>query len=178
MHTPRVDLALTTPGDRAPIANLYPSYLHDIAGYESTTPNAHGVLSDDDALRTWDEVFEGQAEWWRRPGVLFPYLIRAEQRPAGFAFVASGPYAEPSGVDFVMWEFFVAHGWRGRGVAEAAVREAVARHAGRWQVMTWPTAPRALAFWRRVLPDVAGGALDETRADTEWGERVVFRFEA
>ena len=177
MRRPKVDLLLTNTKSAGPILNLYPLYLHDVAAYEGKPPNQHGVLSDG-AERTWDEVLDGQAGWWTNPGVLFPYLIRVDGMPAGFNLIASAPFAPTPGIDFVVHEFFVAHGWRGAGVAEDAAREGFDRHRGTWEVSTWPAAARALDFWRRTLSDCARDSLRESEEDDHpWGRRVVFRFD-
>ncbi|MGQ0552983.1 MAG: GNAT family N-acetyltransferase [Planctomycetota bacterium] len=172
-----VEVLLTARAEAQPIQNLFPLYLHDIASYEHKPPNRHGVLADDDRMRTWDELLEGQAAWWEKPGVLFPYLINATSLPAGFLFIASGPYVPTPSSDFVVHEFFIAHAWRGSGVAAEAIRQGCARHRGRWEVATWPKASRALAFWRKTLPTCASGAVRETEEDHPWGRRVVFRFD-
>ena len=172
-----VELLLTSKTDAQPIRNLYPLYLHDIASYEHKPPNRHGVLTDDDDFRTWDELLDRQAAWWEKPRVLFPYLIRVGGIPAGFNLIASGPYVPTAAIDFVQHEFFVAHTWRGTGVAAEAFRKGLARHRGTWEVCTWTTAPRAIAFWRKTLPTCTEGELQETEEDHPWGRRVVFRFD-
>lgn len=171
-----VELLLSDASTAGAIANLYPQYVHDVAAHERLAPNRHGVLSADDAVRSWEELFATQAAWWQRLGVLFPYLIRAADRPAGFLFVASGPYVPTPGSDFVLHELFVAHAHRGTGVAAAAVRLALTCHPGTWEIATWPTATRALAFWRKTLPTCAAGSLVESDEPAHpWGHRVVFR---
>ncbi len=176
MGAGEVELELTSEEGALPIRNLYPQYLHDIASYEHKPPNAHGVLADDDSLRTWEELLDGQAPWWRNPEHLFPYLIRVDGKPAGFNWIAAGPYVPTAGIDFVVYEFFVAHAYRGAGVAGQAAREGIARHRGKWEVVTWTTAPRAAAFWRKTLPACASGEVVETEEDHAFGRRVAFRF--
>jgi aminoglycoside 6'-N-acetyltransferase I len=177
MEASEVELLLTSEATALPIRNLYPLYLHDVASYDHKPPNRHGVLADQDDVRTWDELLEGQAAWWKQPGVLFPYLILAGGVPAGFALIASGPFTPTPGIDFVVYELFVAHAFRGSGAAAEAVRQALARHPGAWEVATWTTAPRARAFWRKTLPPCAVGAVRETEEDHAFGRRIVFRFE-
>jgi predicted acetyltransferase len=173
---PSFALELTTESTAGPIRNLYALHLHDISAHEPRLPNRHGVLSDDGEHRTWEHLADRQGDWWRKPDVLFPYLLRADGLPAGFALVASGPYV-PSRTDFVMWEFFVLHAWRGRGVAARGVEETLRRHPGRWEICTYPNAARPIAFWRKVLPACARGAVGEALEDHEFGRRVVWRFE-
>lgn len=172
-----MQLCLSGPEDAAAIRNLYPLYLHDVSAYERKTPNRHGVLSDDDSLRTWGELLDRNSAWWERPGVLFPYLIRVDGVPVGFDLIASGPYVPTAGVDFVVYEFFVVHAFRGTGVAAAAAQEGIRRHRGTWEVATWPKASRARASWRKTLSPCARGEVRETEEDHPWGERVVFRFD-
>ena len=118
---------------------------------------------------------DGQAAWWKAPEVLFPYLIRVDGVPAGFSFVASGPYVDDE-IDFVVYEFFVAHTWRGTDLAAWAAKEAIGRHRGRWEVCTWLTAPRARAFWRKTLPACASSPIEEAEGERSYGPRVIFRF--
>ena len=172
-----VELLLTSKADAQPIRNFYPLFLHDVASYEHKPPNRHGVLADDEDVRTWDELLDRSSAWWEKPGVLFPYLIRVGGIPAGFNLIGSGPYVPTPSIDFVAYEFFVAHAWRGTGVAADAARQGIARHRGRWEVATWPTAPRAIAFWRKTLRTCTVGELQETEEDHPWGRRVVFRFD-
>ena len=124
-----------------------------------------------------ERLLEGQAAWWQNPDRLFPYLIRVGDLPAGFVLVASGPYVPTAGIDFCVYEMFVAHAWRGTGVAREAARAGLERHRGRWEVATWETAGRSIAFWRRVLPSCATGHVMEAEEDHAWGRRVVFRFD-
>lgn len=177
MAAPEVELNLTSASDNLPIRNLYPLYLHDIASYEHKPPNRHGVLHADGSVETWDEVLATQAPWWKNPELLFPYLIRVGGTPAGFSWVAAGPFVPVQDAEFTIYEYFVVHAWRGTKVATEGVRQSLERHRGTWFVATWTTAQRAQAFWRRVLPTCAKGPVRETIEQLEWGERVVFRFE-
>ncbi len=177
MAEPDLELALTTEADARLILNLYPFYLHDIASYERVPVNQHGLPASDDGIRTWDDLLLGQAAWWRKPGVLFPYLIRVNDRPAGFSLISSPPHVPTPGVDFAVHEFFLAHAWRGTGVAAEAARQSIGRHRGAWEVATWPTAARSIAFWRKTLPTCSRAAVRETEEDHPWGRRVVFRFD-
>lgn len=177
MATPTLELELTTEETALPIRNLYPLYLHDIASYEHKPPNRHGVLVDNDDTKSWEELLDSQRTWWRTPELLFPYVIRVDGTPVGFSFVASGPYVPTDGVDLVIYEFFVVHAARGSGAAAWAAKETLARHRGSWEIATWTTASRAIAFWRRSLGELTDGRVVETNEEHEWGPRVVWRFE-
>ena len=177
MSGPKVELVLTSEDESHLILNLYPFYLPDIASYERILPNQYGLPVGDDSIRTWEELFLGQAAWWKTPGVLFPYLIRVDNVPAGFNLISSGPYVPSPGVDFVVHEFFLGQAWRGTGAAGEAARQGMARHRGIWEVATWPSAARSIAFWRKTVPTCTEGEVRETEEDHPWGRRVVFRFD-
>ena len=65
-----------------------------------------------------------QDPWWREPESLFPYIILVDGYPARFNLVAARSRL-PDGIeaDFMVHEFFVLHGYRGKGVAERAAIE-------------------------------------------------------
>lgn len=167
-----MELERTTPESAHIIRNLWPLYVHDIAAYDGTKPNPHGVLSPDVEARTWP----GPGDWWHQGDVLAPYLIRVDGVPAGFSLIASGAFVPTDGVDHVVHEFFIAHGFRGTGVAQAAARESLRRHPGRWEIVTYPNAHGPQAFWRKTLPACGVRELRETEEDHPWGRKVVWRF--
>ena len=177
MSSTSFNLELTTAETSLPIRNFWPLYLHDLASYESKPPNAHGVLADDPEVRSYDELMPVDSPWWNQPELLFPYLLRVDGVPAGFCLVATGGYVPVPDVDFIVYEMFVAHEDRGTGAAEFAGQEALSRHRGRWEIVTWPKAERAQAFWRKVLPGCATGEVVETFGDHPFGEKVIFRFD-
>ena len=76
----------------------------------------------------------------------------------------------------MVYEFFVAHAFRGTNVAKDAVGLGLDLHPGRWEVVTWPKAKRPQAFWRRVLPQFALEGVQETEGEHPFGERVMWRF--
>ena len=174
-----VELRLSDKGDSHIIKNLWPLYQHDVSEFDSSlVPNRHGVFSGDDGVTTLARHADGQESWWRDPASLFPYLILVDGIPAGFDLVAARPRV-PSGIDadFLVHEFFVLHACRGKGVAERAAIGGFERHRGLWEVVTWPTHARAIAFWRRVIGSYASSGHAEEEVDHPWGRRVAFRFD-
>ncbi len=173
MHAIKIELRLSTVADAHVIDNLWPAYIHDLAVYTQAKPNAHGVLIEEDACREWRGP---GGDWWNRPGILFPYLILAADRPAGFCLISSGSYLPSQDIDLCMHEFFVAYAYRGTGCAARAVQAAIAEHVGRWEVVTYPAAKVPIQFWRKVLPGCATGPVTECEADHPWGRKVTWRF--
>lgn len=159
------------------VNNLYPLYLHDLSEIWGWTPNPYGVFEDDETLTLNDQnkVFD---IWWEKPGVLYPYLIKENGTPAGFALVATPPHTPP-GCDFYLNEFFVLRPFRGRGIAEIVAKEVFNRHIGNWELQTNPTESnkRAQHFWRKTLQGYTGGNLQEECSETTGdGLKMIYRF--
>jgi len=173
----KIELKLSADEDGQVIKNLWPLYQHDLSAFDGAVPNRHGIFSDDDKVTTLAEHVDSLDPWWRDQVSLFPYLIVVDGSPAGFNLIAARSRL-PVGIraDFVVHEFFVLHAYRGGSAAERAAIEGFNRHRGEWEVVTYPTHLRALAFWRRVVSRYTSMRFSEDEVDHPWGRRVSFRF--
>jgi aminoglycoside 6'-N-acetyltransferase I len=174
-----VQLRLSSSADAYVIKNLWPLYQHDVSEFATDLViNRHGLFGVDDGVRSWDGHGDRNDAWWRAPRSLFPYLVVVDGRPAGFNLIATRPHL-PEGMDadFTVHEFFVLHAHRGKGVAERAAIHGFDAHRGTWEIVTWPTHGRAIAFWRRVVGRYAANGFSEAEVDHPWGRRVAFRFD-
>ncbi|OAB38294.1 acetyltransferase [Paenibacillus macquariensis subsp. defensor] len=173
----QVTINLTDESTKFIINNLYPLYLHDLSEIWGWKPNKYGVFEDDETL-TLNEQNKVFDVWWSKQSILFPYLIRVDEVPAGFALVASPPYT-PHGSDFYINEFFILRSYRGRGVAETAAVKVLNNHQGSWELQTNPIEvnKRAQTFWRRTINDYTDGNYQEEIAETKNdGNKLIFRF--
>ncbi|WP_054955556.1 GNAT family N-acetyltransferase [Paenibacillus dakarensis] len=173
-----VSIELTDQSTKFIINNLYPLYLHDLSEIWGWKPNKYGVYEDGDTLTLHEQnkVFD---IWWEKESILFPYLIRADDIPAGFALVATPPYT-PHGSDYYMNEFFVLRPFRGQGAAEAAAVQVLDKHKGTWELQTNPGEgnKRAQSFWRRTINQYTSGSYQEKYDDTtNDGHKLIFQFE-
>ncbi|MEM9818726.1 MAG: hypothetical protein AAF827_20275 [Cyanobacteria bacterium P01_D01_bin.6] len=175
-----VELKLSNDEDAYIIQNLWPLYRHDVSEFDASfVSNRHGLFDRDDQVLTLAKHTKAEtSRWWTKPGWLFPYLILADGRPAGFNLIAAQSCL-PDGIDadFVVNEFFVLHAFRGKGIAERAAVEGFEQHRGQWEVVTWPTHARAIAFWRRVISHYVSNRYSESEIDHPWGRRVAFSFD-
>ncbi len=172
----KVELKLSDDSDAHVIRNLWPLYVHDVSVFDGGVPNRHGVLIDNDGVTSLDAQGVTQQGWWQKPDVLFPYLVLVDGAPAGFNLIARGAF-DPDAIkaDMTVFEFFVVHAFRGKGVAEQAAA-GFARHPGTWEVVTHPPNVRAIAFWRRVIARATIGDVREEEVDHAWGRKVAFTF--
>ncbi|WP_127529844.1 GNAT family N-acetyltransferase [Paenibacillus kobensis] len=175
----KIELQLCSVEDKFIINNIYPLYLHDLSEIWERKTNQYGVFEEDDTQTLADQnrVFD---IWWEHPGVLFPYLIKADGLPAGLAFVATAPYMPcPDDIDYYLNEFFLLRHYRGKGVGEEALRQLFSQHPGHWEIHTNKTDrnSRAQGFYRRTLAVLTnGGFAEETGPNPEAGEMTIYRF--
>lgn len=173
-----VELRLSNGQDAQVVKNFWPLYQHDVSAFDGSVPNRHGIFNDDDAVSTLAQHAASLDSWWGDPQSLFPYLIVVDGAPAGFNLIAARPRL-PEGIpaDFVVHEFFLLHAYRGAAAAEQAAIEGFERHRGAWEVVTYPTHERGIAFWRRVVGRYTSMRHTEAEMDHPWGRRVAFRFD-
>lgn len=139
------------------IKNMYPLYLHDLAGIHGTLPNRYGIFEEGD-VKTLQEQYDIQQAWFEHPEELFAYIIMADGLPAGFCMIGSGRYV-PEDVDFCIYETFILNPFRRRGIASNAVKEILNRHHGRWMLFTQAGDKNegALRFWQKNMESCTGG---------------------
>jgi predicted acetyltransferase len=107
-----------------------------------------------------------------------PFLIRVDEKLAGFALVRMG--SRLTG-DMAVWdlaEFFVLRKYRRRGVGESAARSLFDRFRGRWEVRVRAENDAAAAFWRRVIGRYSGGPFEDVDWDDEQWRGPVLRFDS
>ncbi len=92
--------------------------------------------------------------------------ILDDKQPAGFAMVARQTTASRA-ADFRMAEFFVARGYRRRGLGRRAVRLILDRFAGSWEILEYSRNPAAVNFWRSVVAEYTRGEYRERSANGE-----------
>lgn len=175
----KVELVPFGADDAHVLENLWPLYQHDVSEFDASVPNRHGIFGADDGTRTLAEHARSLRPWWSDRSSLFAYRIAVDGAPAGFNLIAArSRLPREIDADFVVHEFFVLHAFRGKGVAERAAVAGFELHRGRWEVVTYPTHARGIAFWRRTISRYAPASFSEQeRADHPWGRRVCFRFE-
>jgi len=150
----RVEVAEATSEGRDLIRNIYPLYLHDLSPFtEFYELDERGVFFPD-YLPGWLDV---------QSPLVHPLLIRADGRPAGFAFVGEAPFPHMTpGRDYRLSEFFVLARYRRREVGKRAAHAIFDQFRGVWEVTELPANVGAVRFWRSVIGDYTGGVFEDT----------------
>jgi predicted acetyltransferase len=96
-----------------------------------------------------------------------PFLLRVDDRLAGFALVQEKSRLSGAAGIFDMAEFFVMRRYRRRGVGLAAAALAFDRFRGPWEVRERVGNDAATAFWRRAIDQYTSGRFDEVQWSNE-----------
>ena len=93
------------------------------------------------------------------------YLIRANERIAGFAILDEQSRLTGDREVADVAEFFVLRKYRRQGVGAQAATQAFALFPRRWEVRQTAANSAATAFWRHTIAGYTGGAFSETVID-------------
>ncbi|MEW1631526.1 GNAT family N-acetyltransferase [Streptomyces sp. NPDC089173] len=143
-HNTHVRVRLATADDRLLMERLWLMFRHDMSEFSAAKPGPDGTFRTDRLEAAFTDADR------------VPYLLTADERPVGLAFVRGlgGPVR-------VLNSFFVVRGARGAGVGLRAVLDVLARHPGPWEVAFQDVNAPAVRFWRRVAREVAPDAWTE-----------------
>ena len=152
------DISLCLEQDRQAFRNLFAFYRYDLMPFigmgAGSAVNQHGVINGETS-RTHEEAF-GNDGLFQKPGVVLPFLLRADGELAGLAVVATQPHATP-GRDYRMQDFFVLNKFRRRGVGRATALSLLNQFRGKWEIGQMSTNYGAIAFWQAVVQEHTGG---------------------
>jgi predicted acetyltransferase len=106
------------------------------------------------------------------------FLIRVDDKLAGFALVQPSSYLTGEAGVFDMAELFVMRRHRRRGVGEQVASWLFDRFAGPWEVREKAENQAAAAFWRRIIGRYTDGQFEEMLLDDERWRGPVQRFDS
>jgi predicted acetyltransferase len=133
------------------LANLLELYIHDLS---AAFPDIE--LGDDGRFG-----YSALALYWSQPDRRFAFLIKCDNRVAGFALVTRGSPATKDPQVFDVAEFFVLRRFRRSGVGRKATALLWNRLPGAWIVRVFEGNPGAVPFWSRVIEEFTGATATE-----------------
>lgn len=143
------------------LENLAQFYCYDFSEVLEMHVDEDGRFAGVDLAQVW-------AEEWRHP-----FLMRVDDKPAGFALISERSKITGTSGVFDMTEFFVLRRFRRHGVGRAAAFAAFDRFEGPWEVRQRVENRDATAFWREAIREYTRGNYEETRWDRpQWSEIV------
>lgn len=153
--------------EEAPVlANLLELYAHDFSELVELRLGPDGRFG-----------YPALPRYWREEGRV-PFLARVDGHPAGFALVARGSRVSGDPRVWDVVEFFVARGYRKRGIGAAVAREVWRRFPGRWEVRVMEANLPARAFWRAAIGAFTGAPAAGVLTELEGKRWEVFAFDS
>jgi predicted acetyltransferase len=167
MNEHSVTLDAMTPADAELLGNLLQFYIHDLSAMFLQVE-----LGPDGRFH-----YPQMGSYLSGSGRRFAFLVRCDERIAGFALVKHGsPAAEDPDVLDVA-EFFVLRRYRGCGVGRAAAKLLWDRLPGSWTVRASVNNPHAISFWRAAVAAYTSNTAREFEHLQGSGTWTVFAFD-
>jgi predicted acetyltransferase len=148
-------VAAAGPEDEQRLAALFELYIYDFS------ETVEIDVGDDGRFRP-----PPLATWFSDPR-RHAFLIRVDERLAGFALVQERSRLSGDEAVCDVAELFVMRRYRRRGVGGQVAATLFDRFRGRWEVRQKAENPRATAFWRRVIGRYTDGRFEELTLDDE-----------
>lgn len=142
--------------EKSILRNMIELYIYDYSEFMGWDLDQHGLFG----YRYLDQ-------YWTDGG-RHPFLIRVDEKLAGFALV--------SNVDgrTHMSEFFILRKYRRQGIGETVALDVFARFPGPWHVDELAQNEAAQRFWRSVIGRATGG--DFTESTSPDARKVIQEF--
>lgn len=112
-------------------------------------------------------------DYWNEEG-RFPYLIRVDNKIAGFALIC--PHCDYRKEDDArcFGEFFIMLKYRRKGIGFKVATQLFDKHRGLWEVCYWKNNLPAGRFWKRVVEKYTNGNYRICEAENSINQGFMF----
>ena len=144
-----MQLLKATAQDKSIIQNLMQLYMYDFSEFVELDVEPDGLFA----------AYKNLDDYWTDPANRFPYIIRKNENPTGFALVRlikTGPQNY-----FSMGEFFILRKYRRTGIGKDIAIQLFNIHKGNWEIFQRENNKPAQLFWRNVIAEYANGNFTE-----------------
>jgi predicted acetyltransferase len=114
------------------------------------------LYSDDDINEYGYFGYSRIDDYWNEDG-RYPYLIRVNEKIAGFVLVRSCCEFNEMTNPHNIAEFFIMQKYRRQGAGKFASMKVFDMHKGGWEVSQWSKNVPAQKFWRAVIDEYTNG---------------------
>ncbi len=155
----KIDIVAAPAEDFAVVSNLFQLYAYDMSEFMGFDVGPAGSFGLPQSLWNYwgGAAGTGELHWpaeWRG----HPFLVRADDKLAGFALVR-----RLSEDHLDMGEFFILRKYRRTGLGAHVACAMFDRFPGAWEVRELPPNLAAQAFWRKIISDYTNGQFEEGR---------------
>ena len=146
------------------LANLLELYAHDFSEFHDLELGSDGRFG-----------YKDLCLYWSVPN-RHPFLVQIDGRLAGLILVKKGSAISGDEDVWDMAEFFVARGYRRRGIGAEMAHKVWRRIPGRWEVRVMESNASAYLFWEHAVTKFTGKAAHSVRfeKDGKWWRMFTF----
>lgn len=137
------------------IRNMMELYNYDLSEYEDSDLNEHGLYDYSYLDNYWTEEDR------------YPYIIRVDDKLAGFILVNKYSVVTSSQTDYAIAEFFILKKYRKRGIGKIVAFEVFDKFHGNWEVKQLPQNKTSHIFWHKVIKQYTSNNFKELTNGTE-----------
>ncbi len=148
------------------LANLLQLYAHDFSEF-------HDVELENDGRFCYQQL----PLYWREPN-RHPFLVRVDDKLAGFVLVKQGSEISVNESAWDIAEFFVLRAYRRRGVGTQAAHAIWRRFPGPWEVRVIESNHPARLFWQRAISSFTGFTIPASQLEKDGQRWSVFTFQS
>ncbi|MEP7254031.1 MAG: GNAT family N-acetyltransferase [Ginsengibacter sp.] len=130
------------------IKNLMQLYMHDFSEYVEQDVEEDGLY----------KPYPGLEDYWNQDTGKFPYIIKKENKYAGFILVKRNVSVTDS---FSIAEFFILKKYRKAGIGRAAAKQIFDLYKGNWEVHQRENNLAARSFWEKVIHEYTSGQFSQ-----------------
>jgi predicted acetyltransferase len=161
-----IEVISAAPEQEPVLANLFELYAHDFSEFSNVELGADGRFG-----------YKHLSLYWVEPD-RYPFLVKVDGKLAGFVLVKRGSEVSVEKNVWDVAEFFIARGYRRRGVGMKVAHQVWRRFPGRWEVRVLESNPSAREFWRCAVNGFTGEASFPVRVEKGGESWHLFSFES
>ncbi|HSB11376.1 MAG TPA: GNAT family N-acetyltransferase [Blastocatellia bacterium] len=161
-----LEVTLALPEQEPILANMLELYVHDFSEFIDVELGPDGRFG-----------YKRLPLYWRESN-RYPFLIMADGHLAGFAFVCRGSGIAGDADVWDMAEFFIARGFRRRGLGMKVAQTIWEKFPGKWEVRVLDRNQKAMEFWRRATNRFLGKTIEPIPFNKDGIGWHVFSFES
>jgi predicted acetyltransferase len=155
-------LPAIAPDDFARIENMMQFYVYDLSEWLPLHFSDSGLYR----LRPKEAYFSHPAT------KVFSVIV--DGNTAGFVCIDN----EDTDAAYNLGYFFIARGYRGRGLGMAVIKEVLCQFIGYWQIFHINQNDTAAQFWSKVIPQLCGGDFTRHQQVIDDCDCTVYKFES
>ena len=158
-----IEVLAASVADKPVVQQMMELYLYDLSEFLNIDLNEHGYFGYSHLDHYWVESNR------------YPFLIRVNDKLAGFALVHQNTYFSDS--KYMLSEFFILRKYRKQGVGRKVAFHIFDLYCGVWEIYQPHTNHIAKKFWEKIIEAYTAGKYTKTVMEDEGWAGIMRRFD-